>query len=101
MRNYGSPYGTGTVHCTWPGCKEPMVPSDGKGHNRPTLCITHLRAYRVKVSGDDGSAGPNKPNLTDDQVAEVRRRMAHLEDPKAIARSMGITKSTVMRLMKR
>jgi len=98
---YGSVYDSGITHCVWPGCKEPFVPSDGSGKVQHLLCAKHLRMKRSRSNGDDGSTGAFKPHLTPEQETEVRRRMRNFEDPKTIARDLGVAKSTVMRVMKR
>lgn len=80
------------VGCAWPGCDSTDVtPIAG----RP-LCTEHRHAFRRSQRGDNATRRPGRQAaLTTAQISEIRRRMARLESPKAIAADIGITVSTV------
>ena len=82
--------------CMWPGCSEDIAPSSAQ--RRPQLCAAHRVEKRHLDRGDTTISGVR---LTDEQIAELRRRMGRLENPKTIMRDLGISYTTLMRMMKR
>lgn len=81
--------------CRWGGCKVAVGSIGGDG-----WCSEHRRTYHSKRHGNDTSDGQaHGVGCTADERQEIRHRMARLEDPKKIARDLGITKKTVLDVM--
>lgn len=83
--------------CRWGGCNVLVGSIGGDG-----WCPEHRRTYHNKRDGATTSDGHAVGvGCTADERQEIRHRMARLEDPKKIARDLGITKKAVLDVMNR
>jgi hypothetical protein len=82
--------------CHFPGCKE-------ERYGFTALCDTHRKWRNNKRGGNlhsNKTRGRKNP-LTDDEMAEIRRRLSRFESPAKIAASFGVTKSAIHYALKR
>lgn len=74
-----------------------LIPECSKAPRARVYCQRHYDQINQRVA----NGGQQGQRLTDDQIAEIRRRITRFENPMSIARSMGISHVTVRRYAKK